>query len=203
MFQRESAEDHLLIVQCDSGHQHIDLIACARYRVLDEVAHASHLTKITHIVFIIGLPRINGGTAFVSFQGGKWESYHMDSLISPKDSFFTIEKALTMSINDLLLECYSSDKKLFNKKILSCITPASLLQFSNVSTEYTLQRYDMLSHLVSMIHSSAECKEAEECESLQQQNGKLLMYKHAIKICIFLQDSMIFLELYISKFLKL
>ena len=176
MFQRESAEDHLLIVQCDSGHQHIDLIACARYCVLDEAARIFHLKKITHIVFIIGLPRISGGSAFVSFQGAKWKSYHMDSLMSPKDSFFTIEKALTMSINDLLLECYKSDKNLFTKKIQSCITPTSLLQFSNVSTEYTLQRYEMLSQLVCRNHSFTECKEAEKYESLQQQNGKLLMY---------------------------
>ena len=149
MFQRESTDDHLLIIQCDSGHQHIDLIACARYRVLDEMAHASHLKKITHTVFIIGLPRKSGGTMFVSFQGGKWESYHMDSLITPKDSFFTIEKALNMSIHDILLECYNNDKKLFHSKVQSCISATSLLKFSNVPTESALQRYDLLSQLVS------------------------------------------------------
>ena len=106
---------------------------------------------------------------FVSFQGGKWESYHMDSLISPKDSFFTIEKALNMSINDILLECYNSDKELFYRKIQSCVSPTSLLQFSNVSMDDTLQRYDILSQLVTMNHVSADNNESE---SLHQQTCK-------------------------------
>ena len=103
---------------------------------------------------------------FVSFQGGKWESYHMDSLILPKDSFFTIEKALNMSINDILLECYNGDKELFYRKIQSCISPTSLLQFSNVPTEYTLQRYDIFSQLVAMNHL------IKESESFHQQTCK-------------------------------
>ena len=180
IFQRESADDHLLIVQCDSGHQHIDLIACARYRVLDEAVHAAHLNRTTHVVFIVGLPRISGGTVFVSFQGGKWESYHLDSLMSPKDSFFTIKQALNVSINDILLECYNGDKELFYKKIQSCISPTSLLQFSNVPTEYTLQRYDILSHLVGMSHVSAENEKMKELESLQLQTCKFftVLYMH-------------------------
>lgn len=178
IFQRESADDHLLIVQCDSGHKNIDLIACARYRVLDEVAHASHLKKITHIVFIIGLPRISGGTMFVSFQGGKWESYHMDNLIAPKDFPFTIEKALNMSIHDILLECYYNDKELLRKKVQSCISPTSLLQFSTVLTEHTLQRCDILSQLFSM-KCISENEKTEETESLHQLSCKFL------SICIY------------------
>ena len=164
-----------MIVQCDSGHRHIDLIACARYRVLDEVTHASHLKRITHIVFIVGLPRKSGGTVFVSFQGGKWESYHMDSLMPPKDSFLTIEKALSMPINDILLEYYDNNKELLYKKVQSCISPTSLLQFSDVSTEHTLQRYDMLSQLVSKNDNSAENEKINDTESLHQLACKFLM----------------------------
>ena len=175
IFQRESADNHLLIVQCDSGHHHIDLIACARYRVLDEIAQASHLKKITHIIFIIGLPRKVGGTTFVSFQGGKWESYHIDSLMPPKDSFFTIQKALDMSIHDMLLDCYNNDKELFYKRIQSCISPATLLQFSNVPTDNTLQRYDILSQLVAINHISEHEKINEtETECLDQLNCEFL-----------------------------
>ena len=166
VFQRESTDDHLLIIQCDSGHHHADLIACARYRVLDEMAHASYPKKITHIVFIIGLPRKSGGTMFVSFQGGKWESYHMDNLIPPKNSLFTIEKALDMSIHNILLECYNNDKELFHSKIQSCISPTLLLQFSNVPTESTLQRYDILLQLVNV----SENGKINETDSLHQLN---------------------------------
>ena len=171
VFQRESPDDHLLIIQCDSGHQHADLIACARYRVLDEMARESHPKKITHTVFIIGLPRKSGGTMFVSFQGGKWESYHMDSLIPPKDSFFTIEKALDMSIHDILLECYNNDKELFQSKVQSCISPTSLLRFSNVPTESTLQRYDILSQLVN----SSENGNINEADSSHQLTCEFLI----------------------------
>ena len=138
--------------------------------------HAAHLNSTTHIVFIIGLPRISGGTVFVSFQGGNWEAYHMDSLMSPKDSFFTIKQALNMSIYDMLLECYNSDKELFHRKIQSCITPTSLLQFSNVPTEYTLRRYYVLSELVPKNHYTTENEELKESQSLQQLNCKISMY---------------------------
>lgn len=109
---------------------------------------------------------------FVSFQGGKWESYHMDSLMSPKDSFFTIKQALNMSIYDMLLECYNSDKELFHKRIQSCISPTSLLQFSNVPTEYTLRRYYIFSGLVAKNHFTTKNEEIKEPESLHQLNCK-------------------------------
>ena len=178
VFQRESTDDHLLIIQCDSGHQHADLIACARYRVLDEMARESHLKKITHTVFIIGLPRKSGGTMFVSFQGGKWKSYHMDSLIPPKDSFFTIEKALDMSIHDILLDCYNNDKELFHNKIQSCISPTSLLRFSNVPTESTLQRYDILSRLVTI----SENGKSNETNSLHQLTCEFLIVAYVFYV---------------------
>ena len=171
VFQRESTDDHLLIIQCDSGHQHADLIACARYRVLDEMARESHLKKITHTVFIIGLPRKSGGTMFVSFQGGKWESYHMDSLIPSKNSFFTIEKTLDMSIHDILLECYRNDRELFYKRVQSCVSPTSLLQFLNIPAFYALQRCDIL---LQLAHTS-ESKKINETSSLHQLTCEFLI----------------------------
>jgi len=35
--QREIKGDSILIIQCDSGHLHSNLIACARYKVIDEI----------------------------------------------------------------------------------------------------------------------------------------------------------------------
>ena len=100
----------------------------------------------------------------------------MDSLMSPKDSFFTIKQALNMSIYDILLECYNSDKELFHRKIQSCISPTSLLQFSNVPTEYTLRRYYILSELVAKNHYTTENEGIKESESLHQLNCKFSMY---------------------------
>ncbi|XP_065899490.1 E3 ubiquitin-protein ligase rnf213-alpha-like isoform X3 [Dysidea avara] len=148
VIQRDSADDHLIIIQCDSGHKHSDLIACARYRVLDEKTQAAHLNNTTHVVFIIGLPRRNGGTKFVSFQGGKWESYHVDSLVSPKDSLFTIKQALTTPINELLSDCYNQDTELLQRRLQHCVSLPYLLPSSNDSVDQAMERFSALSQMV-------------------------------------------------------
>jgi len=61
----------LLILQCDSGDMHSELIACARYNITNEHNQAT-LTDddsagIVHVLFIVQLPRVAGG-CFVGFQ---------------------------------------------------------------------------------------------------------------------------------------
>ena len=61
----------LVILQCDSGDMHSDLIACARYNITNE-HNQTRLTDddntgIVHVLFIVQLPRIAGG-CFVGFQ---------------------------------------------------------------------------------------------------------------------------------------
>lgn len=69
----------MLIVQCEFGERKTDLIACARHRLIDEGQRMT-ISGITHVVFIIQLPRVAGGTSFASFQGGSWISTHIDEL---------------------------------------------------------------------------------------------------------------------------
>ena len=76
----------------------------------------------------------------------------------------------------MLLECYNSDKELFHRKIQSCISPTSLLQFSNVPTEYTLKRYYVLSELIAKNHYATDIEEIKEVRSLHQLNCKFSMY---------------------------
>ena len=148
MFQRKSEDPHVLIIQCNSGHQHTDLIACARYRVIDEQTQSSDLKIVTHIIFIIGLPRRRGGTRFFSFQGGNWESYHMDSLITPKDSLFTINSALNTSINDILSKCYEHNTEILYRRLQNWIS-LSLVHFNNVQIEQkVLDRFNLLLLLI-------------------------------------------------------
>ena len=66
------------MIQCDSGHLHGNLIACARYRIYDLMARDHD--KITHVLFIIHLPRQLTGT-LVGFQGDPWISIHIDDLM--------------------------------------------------------------------------------------------------------------------------
>ena len=93
VFQAENDADQLLIVQCDGGDQNVDLIACARYRVTDE-RRQKKTQGLTHVVFLIQLLRIAGGTSFASFQGGHWISAHIDDLHSSQNLSNTIQTAL-------------------------------------------------------------------------------------------------------------
>ena len=71
----------------------MDLIACARYRVTDE-RRQKKTQGLTHVVFLIQLPRIAGGTSFASFQGGHWISTHIDDLHSSQNLSSAIQAAL-------------------------------------------------------------------------------------------------------------
>ena len=71
MFEVRPGATRLVILQCDSGDVHSDLIACARYNITNE-HNQTTLTDgdssgIVHVLFIVQLPRIAGG-CFVGFQ---------------------------------------------------------------------------------------------------------------------------------------
>ena len=177
MFRKESVGDRLLIIQCDSGHKYSDLIACARYRVLDErtQAQTSEPRNITHVVFIISLPRRRGGTKFVGFQGGIWECYHMDSLMPPKDALLTIQTALYTPINDILSSCYVTNRGLLHKRLQKWIS-LSLLHSNNVQMNQTvLERFNLLSQLIREAQITTDMQRnlnlSQEQNSLKQ-NGK-------------------------------
>ena len=178
MFQRESSDDYLLIVQCESGHKHIDLIGCARYRVLDEIVkykNSTHARKITHVIFIISLPRKRGGTKFVGFQGGAWECYHMDSLLPLIDPLLTIKYALNTPINDILLDCYTNKTELLHKRLQNWIS-LSVLHSNNVQIdEDVLDRFNLLSQLIKDAQISADTQNQSVKQSLHKQTCELIM----------------------------
>ena len=86
-FTRNSHEidrNCLLIIQCDSGHLYGDLLACARYRIDDEIAKIRWREGqgSTHVLFVIHLPRQaeTHKSSFVGFQGGSWISAYIDDI---------------------------------------------------------------------------------------------------------------------------
>ena len=96
----------LLLVQCDNGEANFNLIACCRYLV-DETRRRTlediddHVKPI-HIIFIIQLPKIAGGCQhFVGFQGGKWQSVHIDELLESNEQLPQIEQLVNRSVSDL------------------------------------------------------------------------------------------------------
>ena len=128
MFEQQSETDSLLIVQCDSGYLHSDLIACARYRIDEERERSSCLWSYghgrTHVLFIVHLLRRGGGDddgrlgSFVGFQGGKWLSAHIDDLRSPDDPVLSLDDAIHTSICDLF---YNEITVPSSEAIMACI----------------------------------------------------------------------------------
>ena len=121
----------ILIVQCDCGHLHSNLIACARHKVIDEIVVPQTSTKedkpedinskaktesaskkirhsTVHVVFIVQLPRKAGGTNFVGFQGGDWLSVHLDDLRPLKENELSFQSAIQCSISEIFNNMYQS-----------------------------------------------------------------------------------------------
>lgn len=113
----------ILIIQCDCGHLHSNLIACARHKVIDEILVPQSSSKenksednnkepgsksIAHVVFIVQLPRKAGGTNFVGFQGGDWLSVHLDDLRPLKENELSFQSAIQCSISEIFNSMYQS-----------------------------------------------------------------------------------------------
>ena len=108
----ESEEQNIVIIQCDSGHLHSDLIACARYRVYDLMARGDQ-EQITHVLFIINLPR-QLSCPLVGFQGDPWISYHIDDLI-PTEADNAIE--LSQVLGDIVISNLFMGKAPFHEHV--------------------------------------------------------------------------------------
>ena len=108
IFEATSAGNKLLIIQCEYSEDYTDLIACARHRITD--ARDPDNTKAcgdTHVLFIVQLPRVAGGTSFTSFQGGSWVSTHIDELTCPEGANKVVNDALTSPLHkffDMLIQ---------------------------------------------------------------------------------------------------
>uniref|UniRef100_A0A8C6ZCZ6 RING-type E3 ubiquitin transferase n=1 Tax=Nothoprocta perdicaria TaxID=30464 RepID=A0A8C6ZCZ6_NOTPE len=91
----------ILIIQTDfeDGSQNAQLIASAKYTVVNEVNKVDLGEVSVFIYFIMKLSRMEGGTSYVGFHGGLWQSVHIDDLRRSKDmvSDMTALKNLTIS----------------------------------------------------------------------------------------------------------
>ena len=108
----------LIIIQCDSGHQNSDLIACARYRIYDEALRARHRNKIqkqvlgsTHVMFIIRLPQQEVRSKFVGFQSDPWISVHIDDLKLSSQQTVSPEQAISAAISELFIGRFDRERK--------------------------------------------------------------------------------------------
>ena len=82
-----STSPNALIIQCDSGQFHQELINCARFTIIDEFAKydvsnaaaQANQQQMLFVVLIVQVPKISGG-CIAGFQSSKWFCYHIDDL---------------------------------------------------------------------------------------------------------------------------
>ena len=150
----------LVIVQCDSGHLHGDLIACARHRIYDLRAKADKMLA-THVLFIVHLPQQVSSSSFVSFQGDPWISSHIDDLRQPSDTVVSTKEGIVMTISEVFLgqelfelsihkqphEIIHSQRSPLFRRLHTCIqAAASRLKDSTIKR--STKRVDILVHLI-------------------------------------------------------
>ncbi|KAK3585575.1 hypothetical protein CHS0354_036762 [Potamilus streckersoni] len=100
--ESDTKEELLLIIQCDSGDTSANLVASARYCILDvHQQMKNRRTAPCHVIFIIQLPRIAGG-CFTGFQCGLWHSAHIDDLRAQDEEMPSIMEMLGMSVGTLM-----------------------------------------------------------------------------------------------------
>ncbi|XP_060590421.1 E3 ubiquitin-protein ligase rnf213-alpha-like, partial [Ruditapes philippinarum] len=100
--QGTGKDPSLMVIQCDSGDMNANLIACARYCVMDEFEKMrEELRAPIHVVFIVQLPR---GASFTGFQCGLWHSAHIDDLYPEDMNMPTLQDMQGKSISKLFTD---------------------------------------------------------------------------------------------------
>ncbi|KAK3585587.1 hypothetical protein CHS0354_036774 [Potamilus streckersoni] len=107
-FESNPEEQILLIIQCDSGDTNANLVACARYCIVDEHQNMKDRQRAPcHIIFIIQLPRLAGG-CFTGFQCGLWHSAHIDDLRAQDEEMPSIMEMHGKSVGTLMERAVST-----------------------------------------------------------------------------------------------
>ncbi|XP_016050307.2 E3 ubiquitin-protein ligase RNF213 isoform X1 [Erinaceus europaeus] len=79
---KKRAEYKILIIQTDfeDGIHSAQLVASAKYSVINEINKKQGNEGCTFVYFITKLSRMGSGTCYVGFHGGLWQSVHIDDL---------------------------------------------------------------------------------------------------------------------------
>ncbi|XP_072001709.1 E3 ubiquitin-protein ligase RNF213-like isoform X2 [Engystomops pustulosus] len=102
-FLESSSGNLILIIQTDfeEGSQGANLVASAKYSAVNEINKLILHEKYVFVYFITKLPRIKGGTSYVGFRGGLWQSVHIDDLRISKDMVTDVTGLLKFTISQL------------------------------------------------------------------------------------------------------
>ena len=156
----------MIVVQCEAGHMNGDLIACARYRISDMLKRneddeiAISTASVTHVVFIIQLPRKPENSTFVGFQGDPWVCYHLDELMLSDCNNFPMDSPSDLSISKLFYNGhfkFSIDDNVESReqntnqcfRLYNCIQAAAAKLSDNDDGSRTIERITILGKLLA------------------------------------------------------
>ncbi|KAL1277475.1 hypothetical protein QQF64_024148 [Cirrhinus molitorella] len=97
----------ILIIQTDfdEGSQKLNVIASAKYSSINEInKFRKEDNQKVFVYFITKLPRMDGGTSYIGFNGGPWKSVHIDDLRRSKDIVSDIKALQCLTISQLFEE---------------------------------------------------------------------------------------------------
>ncbi|KAI4872372.1 hypothetical protein NFI96_033639 [Prochilodus magdalenae] len=105
-FLNTPSAEKILLVQMDYSEDPLsaNILASARYSCMNEIIRSKQVADCrVYVYFITKLPRMEGGTSYIGFQGGHWMSVHIDDLVSVhiEDMVSDVQNLKNMSICDI------------------------------------------------------------------------------------------------------
>uniref|UniRef100_A0A670HUU1 RING-type E3 ubiquitin transferase n=1 Tax=Podarcis muralis TaxID=64176 RepID=A0A670HUU1_PODMU len=102
-FLDSTSGSKILIIQThfENGSLSAQLIASARYSVVNEINKTDQGETFVFVFFITKLSRAEGGSSYVGFQGGLWQSVHIDDLRKSKDIISDVTALRNVTISQL------------------------------------------------------------------------------------------------------
>ncbi|XP_060127041.1 E3 ubiquitin-protein ligase RNF213-like [Zootoca vivipara] len=141
----------ILIIQThfENGSLSAQLVASARYSVVNEINKSDQGETSVFVFFITKLPRAEGGSSYVGFQGGLWQSVHIDDLRKSKDIISDVTALRNVTISQLFS---AEPPEILDTTILlrSCVQRAvGMLEDQNKDASRSTKRIEILLSLLS------------------------------------------------------
>ncbi|KAM9358387.1 E3 ubiquitin-protein ligase rnf213-alpha-like [Symphorus nematophorus] len=103
-FLGSTSADKVLIIQTDFDEDSYrrNLLSSAKYSCINEINKLATADNTkTFVYFVTKLPRIEGGTSYVGFQGGPWKSVHIDDLRRSEEFEYHVHSLKNLRISEL------------------------------------------------------------------------------------------------------
>ncbi|KAM3876274.1 LOW QUALITY PROTEIN: E3 ubiquitin-protein ligase rnf213-alpha-like [Diretmus argenteus] len=139
--------DKVLIIQTnyDEDFRSRNVLSSAKYSCINEINKwATSDRSKTFVYFVTKLTRIEGGTSYVGFQGGPWQSVHIDDLRRSKEFVSDVQSLKNLRISELF-EDTPEDVLDTADLVRSCVQSAvSMLRDEEDSGEFSTKRVENL-----------------------------------------------------------